>query len=372
MNPEEARGWLGVDENVDEATIKKAWKTAAQRLHPDKAKNEFEKEQLNKMMQNVNAAYETLTGKREATNQKDERYWEKDQEERRREQHRKAEEKKKEKWKREQEREEREQEEKRRKSVKRGQILLGIIVIISVLFIVNPFSNQPEVTESVPIIVEPSVVKQPEVVEQQVVKQTVIPASPVVKVVPTIESVPVRSMILAGECESNAKEWGRKNGRSEQAITEHTIFFGMYENVCAKAVVVFDLNEFEGLEINSMMLTFNDKIGSYGRTCHGDGFWTVSNTRTCLEPTDSELKYKIQDSLSCMGDVFQESENWQNVNSWVNPSGATTISLDSIAIGEGRYLCMVFSQKGNDIATENDNYFRIWALGNFRIEATYG
>ena len=40
------------------------------------------------MMQNVNAAYETLTGKREATNQKDERYWEKDQEERRREQQR--------------------------------------------------------------------------------------------------------------------------------------------------------------------------------------------------------------------------------------------------------------------------------------------
>ena len=179
-------------------------------------------------------------------------------------------------------------------------------------------------------------------------------------------------MIITGECESNSKEWGRENGRSEHAITEHMIFFGMYENVCAKAVVVFDLNEFEGLEINSMMLTFNDKIGSYDRTCHGDGFWTVSNARTCLEPTDSELKYKIQDSLSCMGDVFQESENWQNVNSWVNPSGATTINLDSIAIGEGMYLCMVFSQKGNDIATENDNYFRIWALGNFRIEATYG
>ncbi|HIM82180.1 MAG TPA: hypothetical protein EYM50_00305, partial [Nitrososphaerales archaeon] len=28
--------------------MKKAWKTAAQRLHPDKAKNESEKEQLNK------------------------------------------------------------------------------------------------------------------------------------------------------------------------------------------------------------------------------------------------------------------------------------------------------------------------------------
>ena len=148
------------------------------------------------------------------------------------------------------------------------------------------------------------------------------------------------------------------------------IFFGMYENVCAKAVVVFDLNKFEGLEINSMTFTFNDKIGSYNRTCHGDGFWTVSNTRTCLEPTDSELKYNIQDSLSCVGDVFQESENWQNVNSWINPSGSTTISLDSIAVGEGRYLCMAFSQKGADVATENDNYFRIRAIGNLKIEST--
>ena len=174
-------------------------------------------------------------------------------------------------------------------------------------------------------------------------------------------------MILTGECESNAKEWGRENGRSEHATTEHIVFFGMYENVCAKAIVVFDLNKFEGSEINSITFTFNDKIGSYGRTCHGDGFWTVSNARTCLEPTNSELKYKIQDSLSCMSDVFQESENWQNANSWVNPSGSTTISLDSIAVGDGRYLCMAFSQKGNDISTENDNYFRIWAVCDLKL-----
>ena len=76
--------------------------------------------------------------------------------------------------------------------------------------------------------------------------------------------------------------------------------------------------------------------------------------------------------MSCIGGVFQESEKWQNVNSWINPSGSTTINLDSIAVGDGMYLCMAFSQKGDDIATENDNYFRIWALGDLKIEVIYG
>ena len=64
MSPEEARGWLGLKEGASQAEIKRAWKIAAKKIHPDTAKNEFEKEQLNIMMQNVNEAYEVLTGKR--------------------------------------------------------------------------------------------------------------------------------------------------------------------------------------------------------------------------------------------------------------------------------------------------------------------
>ena len=77
------------------------------------------------------------------------------------------------------------------------------------------------------------------------------------------------------------------------------------------------------------------------------------------------------DNKKLIADINSGKLNWQNANSWVNPSGSTTISLDSIAVGDGRYLCMAFSQKGNDIATENDNYFRIWAIGDLKIEATY-
>ena len=423
MSPEEARRILGVSPNAGIKEIEKAYRELAWQFHPDRAgKSEVRRRTYEEKFKKINIAKDVLENSSRSsrssssgssssnsqrrndntsknTNQENKQWdWKREREERHKEydeQVRREE--------RESTRRARERAIKAEEQVRKGKTILAIIAIISVLFIFNPFSNQTEIIEPVPIIEEPSVierviiveppgveqqVEQPPVVveqpadppkaverivvaEQPVVKQAVADIPPPVEAIPTIEIVPIRSMILTDECESNAKEWGRENGRSEHAITEHIIFFGMYENVCAKAVVVFDLNEFEGLVINSMTFTFNDKIGSYGRTCHGDGFWTVSNARTCLEPTNSELKYKIQDSLSCMGDVFQESENWQNVDSWINPSGSTTISLDSIAVGEGRYLCMAFSQKGEDVATENDNYFRIRALGDFRIEATY-
>ena len=61
MNRKQALDQLGLGENATEADINKARKTIASSLHPDRAKDDFQRDLYNKIMQRVNTAADFLT-----------------------------------------------------------------------------------------------------------------------------------------------------------------------------------------------------------------------------------------------------------------------------------------------------------------------
>ena len=65
MNPYEV---LGVSENADEETIKKAYKELVKKYHPDRYINNPLADLAAEMMKEINKAYDMITNKRTATN----------------------------------------------------------------------------------------------------------------------------------------------------------------------------------------------------------------------------------------------------------------------------------------------------------------
>ena len=65
MNPYEV---LGVSENADEETIKKAYKELVKKYHPDRYINNPLADLAAEKMKEINKAYDIITNKRTATN----------------------------------------------------------------------------------------------------------------------------------------------------------------------------------------------------------------------------------------------------------------------------------------------------------------
>ena len=65
MNPYEV---LGVSENADEETIKKAYKELVKKYHPDRYINNPLADLAAEKMKEINKAYDMITNKRTATN----------------------------------------------------------------------------------------------------------------------------------------------------------------------------------------------------------------------------------------------------------------------------------------------------------------
>ena len=181
---------------------------------------------------------------------------------------------------------------------------------------------------------------------------------------------------------ANGSVWGAspdgvQGGRSTRGVTEHVILFGSFSDTCAKAIVVFDLNELTNKEINSITFTFTEAVHTgkpWGDGCsHTNGLYWVWSSAVCHKPYPGELRYTLHDSQDCGGsDLFSRSESWKTMTTYNGTikDETKTINISEITPISNSYLCLAFSLV-DDTATETAHNFRIWVFSNMKIEATY-
>jgi flagellar biosynthesis GTPase FlhF len=415
MTPNEARQILGVSSTATQDEIKQAWKDLAFSFHPDRAGvgNEARRKRLEEKLKEVNVAYDTLksvtpktkrtkkqTKKTKQTDREKntDKTWKEYEEAARNRREKETEEREKQKAREEhdkqvrqraEEERNRREKEKQAKQKRKAQIILLVVAVLSTIIITNPLnfgvneisvpfvvveSPEPEPREPMPIgSLEPEPVPEP------VVEPVPEPAK--------LELLPTSKFILTGNSgdrisDADCTIFERKFDLNQ----EDAIYFGRYDEFrCAKAIIVFDLADLQN-KLLTEQAESKDNVISFEQmentieplSCNGINLHPNDrqDTPNCNHTNDYtfELKFKFSNDSDCgpPNELFSELESWDKAVDWSNTTN--NLNIYDVIVSElstGQYLCLAFSEEGIDKTGDRNQYFRLYALADLKINVFF-